>query len=45
MDKLKLYAVPLVALVLILIWFLMIQPALDEAEQEPADAKADKKAQ
>lgn len=37
MDKLKLYAAPLIALVLLLVWFFAIRPALDEAEPaEPA---------
>jgi hypothetical protein len=30
MDKLKLYAVPLLALVLILAWFFVIQPMIGQ---------------
>ncbi len=45
MDKLKLYAAPLVALVLILAWFFVIKPMIDPGEGEAAkqDAKQDAK--
>lgn len=37
MDKLKLYAVPIVALVLLLLWYFVAQPKL--AEDKPLDDK------
>ena len=46
MDKLKLYAAPLIAIVLLLVWFVLIKPQLDAgaidgpAEDTKADAKA-----
>lgn len=38
MDKLKTYAVPLVALVLLLIWVFVVKPMLDEGPGEDAAA-------
>lgn len=42
MDKLKLYAVPILALVLLLVWYFVVQPRIgedkpfdDSAEQQP----------
>lgn len=40
MDKLKLYAVPIVALVLLLVWYFVVRPML--AEDAPADAATQK---
>jgi hypothetical protein len=41
MDKLKPFAVPLVALILLLVWYFVVNPRL--AEQPPADdGKAEK---
>jgi hypothetical protein len=40
MDKLKLYAAPLVALVLILLWFFVLSPMLDEGEPATAEPSA-----
>lgn len=41
MEQLKTYAVPLVALVLMLVWFFVIRPMLDEGEAAP-DEQAEK---
>ena len=42
MDKLKLYAAPLIAIVLLLVWFLLFKPKLDDGalDDAPADAPA-----
>ena len=37
MDKLKLYVAPIVALVLLLLWYFVVQPRL--AEDKPLDDK------
>jgi hypothetical protein len=37
MDQLKTYAVPLVALVILLVWFFVIRPMM--SEQPPAEAE------
>ncbi|PRP90136.1 hypothetical protein ENSA5_67540 [Enhygromyxa salina] len=37
MDKLKPYAVPLVALVITLLWFFVIRPMLDEPGADGAN--------
>jgi hypothetical protein len=44
MDKLKLYAAPIVALAMILLWFLVVKPMLDASEQpaEPGPAAGSK---
>jgi hypothetical protein len=38
MDKLKLYAAPLVALILVLLWFVVVQPKINAASEQPAAA-------
>lgn len=38
MDKLKLYAVPLLALVLLLLWFFVVRPMLADDATNPDEA-------
>jgi hypothetical protein len=40
MDKIKLYVAPIVALVLLLLWYFVVQPRL--ADEKPLDDKTDK---
>ena len=40
MDKLKLYAAPIVALVVILAWYFLIRPKLDAGALDDGDGKA-----
>ena len=42
MEQLKNYAAPVIALVLLLVWFFVIRPKLGDAEAEAADDKAEK---
>ena len=42
MEQLKTYAAPVIALVLLLVWFFVIRPKLGDAEAEAADDKAEK---
>ncbi len=40
MDKLKAYAVPVIALLLLLAWFFVVRPMLDEGSESAEPAKA-----
>jgi hypothetical protein len=42
MDKLKQFAVPLVALILLLVWYFVVNPRLAEEPAPPGDDKAEK---
>jgi hypothetical protein len=44
MDKLKPFAVPLIALALLLVWYFAVRPRLDEPAAPQADDKAQPKA-
>lgn len=41
MDKLKPFAVPLVALILLLIWYFLVSPRLEEQPAPAADDEAE----
>jgi hypothetical protein len=43
MDKLKLYAAPIIALVLLLVWFFVVRPML--AEDAPSEDAASQKSE
>jgi hypothetical protein len=42
MDKLKPFAVPLVALILLLIWYFVVNPRLGEEPAPSVDEKSEK---
>jgi hypothetical protein len=42
MDKLKPFAVPLVALILLLIWYFVVNPRLGEEPAPTGDEKSEK---